>query len=91
MGCSGRTAHRRLRTWEELGIWDRLHADLLCLLPHKGFVRAYKKRPLSHVGYIGAAWVPVIPDTSTSDAHHREASRNPGRQVTEADGAGESA
>jgi transposase len=32
MGCSGRTAHRRLRRWEELGIWDRLHADLLCLL-----------------------------------------------------------
>ena len=23
MGCSGRTAHRRLRLWEELGIWDR--------------------------------------------------------------------
>jgi transposase len=32
MGCSGRTAHRRLRTWEELGLWDRLHADLLRLL-----------------------------------------------------------
>ncbi len=32
MGCSGRTAHRRLRLWEELGIWDRLHADLLHLL-----------------------------------------------------------
>jgi transposase len=32
MGCSGRTAHRRLRSWEELGIWDRLHADLLRLL-----------------------------------------------------------
>jgi transposase len=32
MGCSGRTAHRRLRHWEELGIWDRLHADLLRLL-----------------------------------------------------------
>ena len=29
MGCSGRTAHRRLRCWEELGVWDRLHADLL--------------------------------------------------------------
>src|SRR4051812_21111325 len=29
LGCSGRTAHRRLRAWEELGIWDRLHADLL--------------------------------------------------------------
>jgi len=32
LGCSGRTAHRRLRLWEELGIWDRLHADLLRLL-----------------------------------------------------------
>ena len=32
MGCSGRTAHRRLRAWEEVGIWDRLHADLLRLL-----------------------------------------------------------
>jgi transposase len=32
LGCSGRTAHRRLRTWEAAGIWDRLHADLLKLL-----------------------------------------------------------
>lgn len=32
MGCSGRTAHRRLRRWEELGVWDHLHADLLRLL-----------------------------------------------------------
>jgi transposase len=32
LGCSGRTAHRRLRHWEELGLWDRLHADLLRLL-----------------------------------------------------------
>src|SRR3954451_2314101 len=32
MGCSGRTAHRRLRLWEELGVRDRLHADLLRLL-----------------------------------------------------------
>jgi transposase len=32
MGCSGRTAHRRLQLWEELGVWDRLHADLLRLL-----------------------------------------------------------
>jgi transposase len=31
-GCSGRTAHRRLRAWEELGIWERWHADLLRLL-----------------------------------------------------------
>src|SRR5262249_52136414 len=32
LGCSGRTAHRRLRAWEDLGLWDRLHADLLRLL-----------------------------------------------------------
>jgi transposase len=32
LGCSGRTAHRRLRAWEEVGVWDRLHADLLRLL-----------------------------------------------------------
>ncbi|MBP3953788.1 transposase [Gemmata sp. G18] len=30
-GAQG-TAHRRLRAWEECGIWDRLHADLLRLL-----------------------------------------------------------
>jgi transposase len=36
MGCSGRTAHRRLRAWEEAGIWDRLHADLLRLLRQEG-------------------------------------------------------
>ncbi|VTU00910.1 Transposase, IS5 family OS=Singulisphaera acidiphila (strain ATCC BAA-1392 / DSM 18658 / VKM B-2454 / MOB10) GN=Sinac_2152 PE=4 SV=1: DUF4096 [Gemmataceae bacterium] len=32
LGRSGRTAGRRLRAWEEAGIWDRLHADLLRLL-----------------------------------------------------------
>src|SRR5579872_332023 len=32
MGCSGGTARRRLKSWGELGIWDRLHADLLRLL-----------------------------------------------------------
>jgi transposase len=32
MGCSGRSAHRFLQCWEELGCWDRLHADLLRLL-----------------------------------------------------------
>jgi transposase len=34
MGCSGRSAHRFLRHWEQLGCWSRLHADLLRLL-HK--------------------------------------------------------
>ncbi len=32
MGCSGRTAHRFLQSWEERNCWDRLHADLLRLL-----------------------------------------------------------
>lgn len=36
LGCSGRTAHRRLRAWEELGIWDRLHMHLLTLLRKAG-------------------------------------------------------
>jgi transposase len=36
LGCSGRTAHRRLRTWEEAGVWDRLHAELLRLLKRAG-------------------------------------------------------
>ena len=36
LGCSGRTAHRRLRAWEEAGVWDRLHADLLRLLRQAG-------------------------------------------------------
>src|SRR4051794_15618699 len=32
VGCSGRSAHRFLQLWEEMGCWDRLHADLLRLL-----------------------------------------------------------
>ncbi len=34
--CSGRTAHRRLRAWEEAGIQHQLHADLLRLLRRAG-------------------------------------------------------
>src|SRR5262249_20334679 len=29
MGCSGRTAHRRLRSWAASGVWDQLHMKLL--------------------------------------------------------------
>jgi transposase len=36
MGCSGRSAHRFLRLWEEMGCFDRLHADLLRLLRQAG-------------------------------------------------------
>ena len=36
LGCSGWTAHRWLRAWEEAGIWDRLHADLLAALKRAG-------------------------------------------------------
>lgn len=32
LGCSGRTALRRLRDWEEAGVWDHVHADLLRML-----------------------------------------------------------
>ena len=32
MGCSGRTAHRRLRDWQSLGIWEQLHTQMLELL-----------------------------------------------------------
>jgi transposase len=36
LGCSGRTAHRRLRLWEELGVWDQLHQRLLEMLRRTG-------------------------------------------------------
>jgi transposase len=36
LGCSGRTANRRLKRWEELRIWDRLHLHLLKLLRKVG-------------------------------------------------------
>jgi transposase len=36
MGCSGRTAHRRLREWQALGIWEALHQKLLDLLNGTG-------------------------------------------------------
>ncbi|QEL17520.1 transposase [Limnoglobus roseus] len=36
LGCSGRTAHRRLRAREEAGIWDQWYADLLRLLRPAG-------------------------------------------------------
>ena len=32
LGCSGMTAHRCLRRWEEMGVWNRLHVDLLRML-----------------------------------------------------------
>ena len=36
MGCSGRTAHRRLREWQEAGLWGMLHMTLLDLLNRDG-------------------------------------------------------
>jgi transposase len=36
MGCSGRTAHRRLQFWQQLGVWDALHRKLLELLHRFG-------------------------------------------------------
>jgi transposase len=36
MGCSGRTAHRRLQCWQEASLWDALHMKLLALLNRDG-------------------------------------------------------
>ena len=36
LGCSGRTAHRRLRAWEEDGIWDRCTPTCWRLLKRAG-------------------------------------------------------
>jgi transposase len=36
MGCSGRTAHRRLQRWQEIGVWEALHMKLLALLNRDG-------------------------------------------------------
>jgi transposase len=36
MGCSGRTAQRRLLEWEELQVWSRLHAKFLSWLRKMG-------------------------------------------------------
>lgn len=36
MGCSGETARSRLCEWQEAGVWDRLHIDLLRLLRRDG-------------------------------------------------------
>lgn len=38
MGCSGRTAHRRLRAWQELGVWKSLHQTVLELLNRAGLL-----------------------------------------------------
>lgn len=38
MGCSGRTAHRRLRAWQEIGVWEALHKTLLELLNRAGLL-----------------------------------------------------
>lgn len=36
MGCSGETARCRLRDWQDVGVWDRLHLDMLLLLRRDG-------------------------------------------------------
>ena len=37
MGCgSGMTCWRRLRDWQEAGVWDKLHQLVLCLLQQEG-------------------------------------------------------
>jgi transposase len=36
LGCSGETARTRLAHWQGLGVWDRLHVDMLGLLRRDG-------------------------------------------------------
>jgi len=38
MGCSGESARTRLRDWENAGIWDAIHRELLALLRHMGIL-----------------------------------------------------
>ena len=38
LGCSGRTAHRRLEDWQVLAIWDQLHMRMLELLKKAGLL-----------------------------------------------------
>ena len=52
MGCSGRTAHRRLREWQALGLWEALHAHLLALLNGAGKLNL-------EVGVIDSTLVPA--------------------------------
>jgi transposase len=38
LGCSGVTAWRRLRDWQQAGVWERLHATLLDRLNAAGAI-----------------------------------------------------
>ncbi len=40
LGCSGRTAHRRLQRWYARGIWKRLHLHFLTTLRKAGVLEA---------------------------------------------------
>lgn len=40
LGCSGRTAQRRLQAWQALQIWDQLHQHLLAVLRKAGVLHA---------------------------------------------------
>jgi len=40
LGCSGRTAHRRLRGWNETGVWDDLHIHFATQLKKAGILEA---------------------------------------------------
>jgi transposase len=60
LGSSGRSAHRFLERWEEMGCWDRFHADLLRLLrqadkldPHLVIVDAVMVRAFGGGGLTG--------------------------------------
>ena len=43
LGCSGRTAHRRLRRWNEAGVWDDLHMHFLTLVRKARAIAPYLK------------------------------------------------
>ncbi len=36
MGCCGETARTRMQSWENAGIWHRLHGLILSLMNHQG-------------------------------------------------------
>ena len=36
LGCCGETARRRLKLWQELGVWQNVHLRLLALLRQRG-------------------------------------------------------
>lgn len=73
LGCgSGMTCWRRLREWQEAGVWERLHHAILNQLRDAGqidwsracvdsaSVRArYERRPDLHLAFVRLAYAPI--------------------------------